>query len=149
LLAHGRWFSPDTPASSTTKTGRHDIAEILLKVALKHKKIKNKIIKIIYLHISVNLELVKKEQGVKTIIKQNTSKQTQWTNIIRRVSRYQTANQNPYIEEGETTQLPKEKEHKDKKNRSIEIVNETRSSVMMDFIISNQIVIQFDIRETK
>ena len=31
LLAHGRWFSPDTPASSTTKTGRHDIAEILLK----------------------------------------------------------------------------------------------------------------------
>jgi hypothetical protein len=26
LLAHGRWFSP---ASSTTKTGRHDIAEIL------------------------------------------------------------------------------------------------------------------------
>jgi hypothetical protein len=31
LLAHGRWFSP---ASSATKTGRHDIAEILLKVAL-------------------------------------------------------------------------------------------------------------------
>jgi hypothetical protein len=35
LLAHGRWFSPGTPASSsTTKAGRHDIAEILLKVAL-------------------------------------------------------------------------------------------------------------------
>ena len=34
LLAHGRWFSPGTPASSTTTTGRHDIAEILLKVAL-------------------------------------------------------------------------------------------------------------------
>jgi hypothetical protein len=34
LLAHGRWFSPGTSASSTTKTGRHDIAEILLKVAL-------------------------------------------------------------------------------------------------------------------
>jgi hypothetical protein len=31
LLAHGQWFSP---ASSTTKTGRHDIAEILLKVVL-------------------------------------------------------------------------------------------------------------------
>jgi hypothetical protein len=31
LLANGRWFSP---AFSTTKTGRHDIAEILLKVAL-------------------------------------------------------------------------------------------------------------------
>jgi len=27
-----------TPASSTTKTGRNDIAEILLKVVLKHKK---------------------------------------------------------------------------------------------------------------
>jgi hypothetical protein len=38
LLAHGRWFSPGFPASSTTKTGRHDIAEILLKVALKHQK---------------------------------------------------------------------------------------------------------------
>jgi hypothetical protein len=34
FLAHVRWFSPGTPASSTTKTGRHDIAEILLKVAL-------------------------------------------------------------------------------------------------------------------
>jgi len=34
LLAHGRWFSPGTLASSTTKTGRHDITEILLKVAL-------------------------------------------------------------------------------------------------------------------
>jgi hypothetical protein len=29
LLAHGRRFFPGTPASSTTKTGRHDIAEIL------------------------------------------------------------------------------------------------------------------------
>jgi len=38
LLADGRWFSPGTPASSTTKTGHHDIAEILLKVALKHQK---------------------------------------------------------------------------------------------------------------
>jgi hypothetical protein len=41
LLAHGRWFSPGTPASSTTKTGRHDIAEIFLKVALKHQKSKS------------------------------------------------------------------------------------------------------------
>jgi hypothetical protein len=43
LLAHGRWFSPGTPASSTTKAGRHDIAEILLKVALSTKKKKNQI----------------------------------------------------------------------------------------------------------
>jgi hypothetical protein len=38
LLSHSRWFSPGTPASSTTKTGRHDIAEILLKVAVKQQK---------------------------------------------------------------------------------------------------------------
>jgi hypothetical protein len=34
LLAHGQWFSPGTPASSTTKAGSHDVADILLKVAL-------------------------------------------------------------------------------------------------------------------
>jgi hypothetical protein len=30
----GQWFSPGTPVSSTNKTCRHDIAEILLKVVL-------------------------------------------------------------------------------------------------------------------
>jgi hypothetical protein len=34
LLAHGRWFSPGTPVSSTTKTGRHNIAES----GVKHNK---------------------------------------------------------------------------------------------------------------
>jgi len=34
LLVHGRWFSLGTSAFSTTKSGRHDIAEILLKVTL-------------------------------------------------------------------------------------------------------------------
>ena len=33
-LLTGRWFSLDTPFSSTNKTDSHDIAEILLKVAL-------------------------------------------------------------------------------------------------------------------
>jgi hypothetical protein len=47
LLAHGRWFSPGTSVSSTTKSGRHDIAEILLKVALST----------IYLSIIINLQL--------------------------------------------------------------------------------------------
>jgi hypothetical protein len=37
LLAHGRWFCSVTPAFSATKTGRHDIAEILVKVALTTK----------------------------------------------------------------------------------------------------------------
>ena len=34
LLAHSWWFSPGTPASSTTETGRHDIAES----SIKHNK---------------------------------------------------------------------------------------------------------------
>jgi hypothetical protein len=46
LLAEGQWFSPGTPASSTTKTDHHDIAEILLKVALKHQKINQSTYKI-------------------------------------------------------------------------------------------------------
>ena len=33
-LAAGQWFSPGTPDSSTNKSDRHDIAEILLKVTL-------------------------------------------------------------------------------------------------------------------
>jgi hypothetical protein len=43
LLAHGRWFSPGTPASSITKTGLRDIAEILLKVSVytKNQSIKS------------------------------------------------------------------------------------------------------------
>jgi hypothetical protein len=56
LLAHGRWFSPGTPASSTTKTGRHDIAEILLKVALKHQKSIKKSINLQTFHLgAVNI----------------------------------------------------------------------------------------------
>jgi hypothetical protein len=34
LLAHGRWFYQGTPASYTSKNGCHDLAEILLKMAL-------------------------------------------------------------------------------------------------------------------
>jgi hypothetical protein len=40
-----RWYSLGTPVSSTNKTDRHDITEILLKVALnttKENKNKNK-----------------------------------------------------------------------------------------------------------
>jgi hypothetical protein len=40
--AHGRWFSPGTPASSTTTTGRHDIAELnIAERGVKTQKIKN------------------------------------------------------------------------------------------------------------
>jgi hypothetical protein len=51
LLAHGRWFSP---ASSTTKTGRHDIAEILLKVALS--TINQSINRLVYPVLPVSLD---------------------------------------------------------------------------------------------
>jgi hypothetical protein len=37
-IATGRWFSPGPPISFTNKTDRHDIAEILLKVALNTLK---------------------------------------------------------------------------------------------------------------
>jgi hypothetical protein len=40
-FAHGQWFSPGIPASFNTKTGRHDIAEILLRVALNTKNQSN------------------------------------------------------------------------------------------------------------
>jgi hypothetical protein len=52
LLNHGRWFSPSTPVSSTTKTDRPDIAEILLKVALTTK---NQIMLVPYVSIWFNL----------------------------------------------------------------------------------------------
>ena len=42
LLATSRWFSPGTPVSSTNKTDRHDIAEILLKVTINTIKQTNK-----------------------------------------------------------------------------------------------------------
>jgi len=44
------WFSPGPPVASTNKTDRHDIAEILLKVALNTIKQtnKNKVILIVY-----------------------------------------------------------------------------------------------------
>jgi hypothetical protein len=47
LLAHGRWFSP---ASSTTKTGRHDIAES----GIKHQKSINQSYHIIIASKSTN-----------------------------------------------------------------------------------------------
>jgi hypothetical protein len=51
ILATGQWFSPDTPVSSTNKTDRQDIAEILSKVALNTIKQTNK-------HIIHNLPLL-------------------------------------------------------------------------------------------
>jgi hypothetical protein len=41
-LATGLWFSPGSQVSSTNKTDRHDITDILLKVALNTIKQTNK-----------------------------------------------------------------------------------------------------------
>jgi hypothetical protein len=45
-LVAGQWFSPGPPDSSTNKTDRHDITEILLKVALNTWKPTNHIFSI-------------------------------------------------------------------------------------------------------
>ena len=82
LLAQGRWFSPGTPASSTTNTGRHDIAGILLKVALSTKiQIHNcayvqkgmKFTLVLYVHTFI-MYVVQLEVG-----EQNTFNHTQMT----------------------------------------------------------------------
>jgi hypothetical protein len=50
-LAGGRWYSPGTSASSTTKSGCHDITEILQKVALntRNQSIKQNICSYCYI----------------------------------------------------------------------------------------------------
>ena len=83
LLAHGRWFSPGTPASSTTKTGCHDIAEILLKVALSTT------------NQSINQSFVcpylSRDYSYRPLVKPFIKK------------RLKMGNENPYIEKGQTT----------------------------------------------
>ena len=60
----GRWVSPGPPVSSTNKTDRHDIAEILLKVALnalkqtKMSSICLKFVKLCFIHFQVLLFLM-------------------------------------------------------------------------------------------
>jgi hypothetical protein len=76
LLANGRWFSPGTPASSTTKTGRQEIAEILLKVAL-NTKIQNQSIKSIrctFCEVSIEFYSTSTEAPFGQLIKQKVSK---------------------------------------------------------------------------
>jgi predicted DNA-binding transcriptional regulator len=66
-LAHGRWFSQCTPVSSTTKTGRHDIAEILLKVAFNTKNQIKKIKSLYTLTYILKLALYGKNEDKDTI----------------------------------------------------------------------------------
>jgi len=57
-IATGRWFSPGTLVSSTNKTDRHDITEILLKVVLNTIKQTNK-------HICVSERFIQIKKGLK------------------------------------------------------------------------------------
>jgi hypothetical protein len=60
LLAQDRWFSPSTPVSSTTKTFRHAIAEILLKVAL----VFNNYVQALYFNIVHNKRIMISELSI-------------------------------------------------------------------------------------
>jgi hypothetical protein len=67
LLAHGWWFSPGTAASSTTKTGRHDVAEIFAESGIKHKKSINQSICTVSAEMSISK--LKAVQGFKVNLK--------------------------------------------------------------------------------
>ena len=63
LLAHGRWFSLGTPASATTTTGRHDIAEIFLKVTFstKNQSINHDLLVFQYIEINIiHIKIIRK-----------------------------------------------------------------------------------------
>jgi len=47
-IVAGRWFSLGTPVSSTNKTDRYDITEILLKVALNTITLTKPMLKLMY-----------------------------------------------------------------------------------------------------
>jgi hypothetical protein len=61
----GQWLSPGTPISSTNKTDRHDITEILLKVALSTinqtscilNENSSKLCKLVYCHMKIRIWL--------------------------------------------------------------------------------------------
>ena len=63
--------------------------------------------------------------------------------FIRRVCRYQRGNQNPYIEEEQTTQWPKEKVQKDKQ-RSTKHTYQTKDRVNYGLVIIN-LLTQFNL----
>ena len=52
------------------------------------------------------------------------------TNVVRRVYKYQRGNQNPYIEEEQTTQWPIERVQKDKQ-RSTKHTHKTKDRVII------------------
>jgi hypothetical protein len=61
---HGRWFSPGTTASFTTKTGNHDIAKILVKVALNTKNQSLKLIFFLFQDIFISFSFSMCQQSL-------------------------------------------------------------------------------------
>ena len=53
LSATGQWFSAGTPASSTNKNDRHDVTEMLLKMALNTVTLTHKVYMIDWLILKV------------------------------------------------------------------------------------------------
>ena len=65
LLAQDRCFSPSTPASSTTKTGRHDIAEN----GVQHQKSNCTKHRVLILNFIHNIFIIYKMNTVTTVFK--------------------------------------------------------------------------------
>jgi hypothetical protein len=63
LLAHGRWFSLGTLVSSSTKTGRHDIAESGVKTPkIKQKSIEEEFWILLFLNHTKNMFALEKHK---------------------------------------------------------------------------------------
>ena len=95
LLAHGRWSSPGSPAFSTTKTGRYDIAEILLNVALNTKN-QIKSYHIIYIYIYIIYYFLKPGKQIHDYInnswgkyKKRSTKTGRYRNLARDTQLYE------------------------------------------------------------
>ena len=77
-LATGRWFSPGTPVSSTNKTDRHDIAEILLKVALKTTTVSSNTMS---MSIRFLIKEISTQKNLKKMSNTDATKNTRWTRV--------------------------------------------------------------------
>jgi hypothetical protein len=62
-LATGLWFSPETPISSTNKTERHDVTEILFNMALNTIKQTNKHSNIVSYFILFSMNMPMQQWG--------------------------------------------------------------------------------------
>jgi hypothetical protein len=62
ILQAGQWFSQGSPVSSTTKTDRHNITEILLKVALNTIQVQQ-----LYYYVFLDMAGILPKMGGKTI----------------------------------------------------------------------------------